>query len=112
MPIIFRGFATGKTSYFGDYIREMHKIQRDVMSRGESLGVLMVAEPNSLRAVDVRQLAKENGIDENDPLLLRAVETQEKADWKDATSWMNMEEAVLAFVEAYFDFKAGSSQPN
>jgi hypothetical protein len=36
----------------------------------------------------------------------------EKADWKDTTSWMDMEEAVMNFVEAYFDFKAGSSQPN
>ena len=85
MPLVFRGFATGKTSHFGDRIRENHRIQRDAIIRGESIGVLMVAEANSLRAVDVRELAKENDIDQNDPLLLRAVKTQEKADWKDAT---------------------------
>jgi hypothetical protein len=104
MALVFRGFATGKTSHFGDQIRENHRIQRDAISRGETIGVAMVAEANSLRAGDVRRLAKENGIYQNDPLLLRAVEAQEKADWK-TSSWMDMEEAVMNFVEAYFDFK-------
>jgi hypothetical protein len=71
---------------------------------------LMVADSNSFRAWPLREMAKEEGVDENDPLLLWALEAQEKADWRtNPASWSEMETAVWAFIEAHFDVKGPSS---
>ncbi len=70
----------------------------------------MTAEANSFRAWPLREMAKEEGIHENDPLLLWALEAQEKADWRtNPASWSEMEAAVWAFIGAHFDVKGPSN---
>jgi hypothetical protein len=67
---------------------------------------LMVADANSFRAMPLRKRAKEAAVDENDPLLLWALEAQEKADWRTSPEWwLEMHSAVWAFLEAHFEIK-------
>lgn len=47
--------------------------------------VAMPAESNSMKAMPLHEAARQSNIAENDPLLVRAVKAQEKADWR--TSW-------------------------
>lgn len=92
-------------SAFIERLREKNKFLRDAISRGEHVAVARPAEPNSFKAAPLREWAKGAGIDENDPLLVRALAAQEKADWSDWTSWLDMEEAVLDFMEVHCEFK-------
>jgi hypothetical protein len=51
-------------------------------------------------------MATEAGVNENDPLLLWALEAQEKADWRaNPAGWLEMNAAVWAFLEAHFEFR-------
>jgi aromatic ring-opening dioxygenase catalytic subunit (LigB family) len=60
-------------------VREMHKRLRDAISRGESITVASGNPGHSFREMPLRERAKEAGVDENDPLLVRALELQQKA---------------------------------
>ena len=60
--------------------------------------------------------AKDAGVDENDPLLLRALEAQQKAiypvadpsNWRtNWASWLDMQEAIYDFMEAHLKIKQG-----
>ena len=98
--------------------RKMHQRLREAIRTGESVPVAMVARSNSFLAMPLRERAKHAGIDENDPLLVRALEAQEKAvypgddlanwrtNWRtNWASWLDMEDAVLDFLEAHFEFR-------
>jgi hypothetical protein len=68
--------------------------------------VAMAAESNSMKAVPLREWARQSNIAENDPLLVRAAKAQERADWRTSwESWMEMEIAVMAFMRTHFEFK-------
>jgi hypothetical protein len=68
--------------------------------------VAMPPESNSMKAMPLREAARQSHIAENDPLLVRALKAQEKADWRTSwESWMEMEIAVWAFISTHFDFK-------
>jgi len=60
----------------------------------------------------LREIAKQSGIDDNDPLLVRALEAQDKAtDWiTNPISWLDMEAAVWDFIEARFEIEDASTQ--
>jgi hypothetical protein len=90
-------------------LREQNKIMRDALSREEpGVAVAMPSESNSFKAARLREWAKDAGVDENDPLLLRALEAQAKADWRtNMTSWLDMEEAIYDFMEAHGGIKRG-----
>jgi hypothetical protein len=78
--------------------RQIRQVLRDAISRGEPVPIMMPADSNCFRAWPLREIAKEAGIDENDPLLVRALEAQEKArplgsfendDWRtNLASWL------------------------
>jgi hypothetical protein len=86
-------------------------VEQVEQARAAPRPALMTADSNSFRAWPLREMAKEHGIDENDPLLLWALEAQEKAaDWRtNPASWSEMEAAVWAFIEAHFDVKGPSN---
>jgi len=88
-------------------MRNRRKIMRDAISRGESLPIMMPAESNSFKAAPLREWAKAARVDENDPLLLRALEAQAKAEYGTTNweSWFDMEDAIQEFIEAHFDIK-------
>jgi hypothetical protein len=99
---------------FMDEMRKRRDMMRDAISRGQSAPVAMPAEANSFKAAPLREWAKGAGVDQNDPLLLRALEAQEKAvypgndqgDWKtNWTLWLDMEEAIQDFMEAHLEIK-------
>jgi hypothetical protein len=61
---------------------------------------------NSMKAAPLREAARQANIAENDPLLVRALKAQEKADWRTSwQSWLEMEIAEWAFMRTYFEFK-------
>jgi hypothetical protein len=64
-------------------------------------------------------MGKDAGVDENDPLLLRALEAQQKAiypvadpsNWRtNWASWLDMQEAIYDFMEAHLKIKQGWPQ--
>jgi hypothetical protein len=66
----------------------------------------VVVSESGFRTAPFREWARRAGIDENDPLLLRALKAQSKADWK--TNWISCLEidvAALAFIEGHFEIK-------
>jgi hypothetical protein len=67
--------------------------------------VMMASESNSLKAMPLRRAAKESNIAENDPLLVRALLAQEKADPREMYTWIEMEIAVWAFLSTHFESK-------
>jgi hypothetical protein len=93
-----------------EYRSLVHELVVEKVEKAAPRPALMTAESNSFRAWPLREIAKEQGIDENDPLLLWALEAQEKADWRtDPASWSEMEAAVWAFIEAHCDVKGPSN---
>jgi hypothetical protein len=68
--------------------------------------VVIPSESNSFHAAPLREWARQAGIHDNDPLLVRALKAQEKADWRtNLASWQEMEISVLAFMQAHFEIK-------
>jgi hypothetical protein len=76
----------------------------------------MTSESNSFKAASLREWAKDAGVDENDALLLRALEGQQKAiypvadpsNWRtNWASWLDMQEAIYDFMEAHLEIKQG-----
>jgi hypothetical protein len=90
---------------FMDEMRTRREMMRDAINRGESVPVAMPAESNSFKAAPLREWGKDAGVDENDPLLLRALEAQEKADSRKVTSWLDMKEAITDFIDAHYEVK-------
>ena len=104
-----------------DEMRKYRKMMRDAISRGESFDVAISDESNTHKAAPLCEWAKRAGVDQNDPLLLRALEAQEKAVYprfndlvysptdvdavRDALAWLDMEEAIQDFMEAHFEIK-------
>ena len=75
-------------------------------ARETPMGVVAIPA-NSFREAPLREYAKEAGVAESDPLLLRALKAQEKADWRTSwQSWQEMEIAVWAFMLSNFEFKS------
>ena len=87
-------------------MREHLKKMREIASRGENIFLAMPSESNSFRAFPLREIAEQLKIDDNDPLLVRALEAQQKADRSNPTSWLDMDEAVLEFLEAHCEIEA------
>jgi len=87
--------------------RKMHQRLRDAIRTGKSIPVAMGDSSHSFRTIPLRERAKQAGIDDNDPLLVRALELQEKAtDFRtNPILWLDMEDAVLDFLEAHFEFR-------
>jgi hypothetical protein len=90
---------------FMDEMRTRREMMRDAINRGESVPVAMPAESNSFKAAPLLEWAKNAVVDENDPLLLRALEAQEKADSRKMTSWLDMKEAITDFIDARYEVK-------
>jgi hypothetical protein len=89
-----------------EYRSLIHELAMEQMEHAAPRAALMVADSNSFRSWPLRETAKEVGVDENDPLLVWALEAQEKADWRTSwASWAEMEAAVWAFLEAHCEFK-------
>ena len=90
-------------------IRKIHQNLRDKISRGEPVTVAMGPDSDSSRTMPLRKIAREADINDNDPLLVRALELQEKAtDWRtNPTLWLDMEDAVLDLIEARFEIEDG-----
>jgi hypothetical protein len=59
--------------------RKMHRRLRDAIRTGKSITVAMGDPSHSFRTIPLRERAKQAGVDDNDPLLVRALELQEKA---------------------------------
>jgi hypothetical protein len=87
--------------------RKMHQRLRDAISRGKPIAVASGNPSHSFREMPLRERAKQAGVDDNDPLLVRALELQEKAtDFRtNPILWLDMEDAVLDFLEAHFEFR-------
>ena len=87
--------------------RKMHQRLRDALRTGKSIPVTMGDPSHSFRTIPLRERAKQAGVDDNDPLLVRALELQEKAtDFRtNPILWLDMEDAVLDFLEAHFEFR-------
>ena len=87
--------------------RKMHRRLRDAIRTGKSITVAMGDPSHSFRTIPLRERAKQAGVDDNDPLLVRALELQEKAtDFRtNPILWLDMEDAVLYFLEAHFEFR-------
>ena len=87
--------------------RKMHQRLRDAMRTGKSISVAMGNPAHSFRTIPLRERAKQAGVDDNDPFLVRALELQEKAtDFRtNPILWLDMEDAVLDFLEAHFEFR-------
>jgi hypothetical protein len=100
------GLTAGEVGEYRSLTHELVMEQVERLRQGPPRGVVRCADEKSFRAIPLRERAKEAGVDENDPLLLWALEAQEKAaDWRISGSWMEMEAAVLGFLEAHFEFK-------
>jgi hypothetical protein len=65
-----------------EYRSLVHELVVEQVEKATPRPALMTAEANIFRAWPLREMAKEEGIDENDPPLLWALEAQEKADWR------------------------------
>ena len=77
----------------------MEKVERLKQGPPRSVAVLGFADSKSFRAMPLRLMAIEAGIDENDPLLAWALEAQEKAaDWRIPGAWMEMGAAVATRI--------------
>jgi hypothetical protein len=89
--------------------RKIHQNLRDKISRGEPVTVAMGPDSDSFRTLPLHKIAEEAGIDDNDPLLVRALEAQEKATDRRTSpmSWLDLEDAVLDFIEARFEIEDG-----
>jgi hypothetical protein len=87
--------------------RKMQQILRDAIRTGKSVPVAMGDPSHSFRTIPLRERAKQAGIDDNDPLLVRALELQEKAtDFRtNPILWLDMQDAVLDFMEAHFQIR-------
>jgi hypothetical protein len=87
--------------------RKMHQRLRDALRTGKSIPVAMGDPSHSFRTIPLRVRAKQAGVDDNDPLLVRALELQEKAtDFRtNPILWLDMEDAVLDFLEAHFELR-------
>jgi hypothetical protein len=65
----------------------------------------MPEESNSFLAVPLLEIADQLGLDKADPLLVRALEAQQKVDRTSLRSWLEMGIAVMAFIHTYFEVK-------
>ncbi|MGB7727096.1 MAG: hypothetical protein WBL50_03635 [Candidatus Acidiferrum sp.] len=63
----------------------------------------MPDESNSFRSWPLLEIADQLGIDKTDPLLVRALEAQQKAEKTNLQSWLEMGIAVRAFTHTYFE---------
>jgi hypothetical protein len=99
-------YSRAELAYAIDRVFELEEA-RETTNETPSGEVAMPDHSNTFRAIPLRKMALEAGIDEKDPLLVRALEAQEKAeDWKtNPASWIEMETAVWACINAHFAIK-------
>jgi uncharacterized protein YnzC (UPF0291/DUF896 family) len=100
------GLTPEEVKEYRSLVHELVVEQVEQAKQGPPRFAVMTSDSNSFRAMPMRKRAKEAGVDENDPLLLWALEAQEKADWRaNPAGWLEMNAAVWAFLEAHFEFR-------
>jgi hypothetical protein len=96
------GLTPEEVKEYRSLVHELVVEQVEQAKQGPPRFAVMTSDSNSFRAMPMRKRAKEAGVDENDPLLLWALEAQEKADWRaNPAGWLEMNAAVWAFLEAH-----------